>query len=75
MSRTPDLSRRNLVKLLGGAPLFPLAAGASTAMLTACGGGGGDSASGETSSSGNESTQGDGNGSAGTVSTVTSAVM
>ncbi|WP_374317075.1 PhoX family phosphatase [Aquabacterium sp.] len=40
MSRTPDLSRRNLVKLLGGMPLFPLAAGASTAMLTACGGGG-----------------------------------
>jgi len=43
MSRTADLSRRNLVKLLGGAPLFPLAAGASTAMLTACGGGGSSS--------------------------------
>ena len=42
MSQSPaNLSRRQALKLFGGAPLFPLGAGVgASALLTACGGGG-----------------------------------
>ncbi|MGV7207917.1 PhoX family protein [Oxalobacteraceae bacterium A2-2] len=38
MSATPDLSRRRLMQLLGGAPLLPLAGGSAAMLLSACGG-------------------------------------
>ena len=38
MTTTPELSRRRLLRLLGGVPMLPLASVAGASLLTACGG-------------------------------------
>jgi len=39
MNPTPELSRRRLLRLLGSAPMLPLAGAAGASLLSACGGG------------------------------------
>ena len=44
MNLTPELSRRRLLRLLGSAPMLPLAGAAGASLLSACGGGSDDDA-------------------------------
>ena len=42
MTTNPELSRRSLLRMLGAAPMLPLAGAAGASLLSACGGGNGD---------------------------------
>jgi secreted PhoX family phosphatase len=46
MTTTPELSRRRLLRLLGAAPMLPIAGAAGASLLSACGGGSGAAAPG-----------------------------